>query len=101
MLIRGTEVEAEQGPSSSVGPTAKAEFDPVPNNATYGMNIKRSRTHIGQLRIAGQSRDKMEVEGEIYKGVVMMSKRLEGFRIGREMVFKTRSALGKRRWEED
>ncbi len=57
--------------------------------------------YIGQLRMAGQSKEKGEVEGEIDKGVVMMSKRLEGFTIGSELVFETGSALGKRRREED
>ena len=57
--------------------------------------------YIAQLCTAGQSREKTEVEREINEGLVMMSKRLEGFRIGREMSFKTRSALGKRKRAEN
>ena len=65
------------------------------------MNIKRPRMYIAQLCTTGQSSGKTEVEGEIDKGMVMMSKRLEGFRIGREMAFETVSALGKRRREDN
>lgn len=38
----------------------------------------------------------MELENEINKGMVTMSKRLEGFMIGREIAFQTVSALEKR-----
>ena len=102
MLIRGVQVEAEQGPSSSVGPTAKAEVVPVPvpSNTSHGININRPRMYVAQLCTARQSKEKMEVEGEINEVMVMMSKRLEGFRIGPQMFFKTRSTLGKRKREE-
>ena len=101
MLIRGIQVEAEQGPSSSIESTAKGECVPVPSNAAHGMNIKRPRICIAQLCTAQQNSEKAEVEGEINKGMVVMSKRLEGFRIGREMAFETVSALGKRRREDN
>ena len=38
----------------------------------------------------------MELENEINNGMVTMSKRLEGVRIGREIAFQTVSALRKR-----
>ena len=103
MLIRGVQIEAEQGPSSSVESTAKAELVPVrvPSNAAHGININRPSMYVAQLCTARQSREKMEVEGEINEVMVMMSKRLEGFRIGREMAFKTRSMLGKRKRAEN
>ena len=101
MLIRGIQVEAEQGPSSPVKSTAKAEFVPVPINAAHSMNIKRPRIYIAQLCAAEQSSKDTGVDSEINKGMVMMSKRLEGFRIGREMAFETVSALGKRRREDN
>ena len=81
--------------------TAKGEYVPVPSNAAHGMNISRPRMYIAQLCTAGQSKEKMEIEGEINKGMVMMLKRLEGFEIGWEIAYKTGSVLGKRRREEN
>ncbi len=103
MLIRGVQVEAEQRPWSPMEPTAKAECVPVPipSNAAHGTNINKPRMYIAQLCTAGQSKEKMEIEGEINKGMVMMLKRLEVFEIGWEMTFKTGSVLGKRRREEN
>ncbi|KAK0508183.1 hypothetical protein JMJ35_009267 [Cladonia borealis] len=103
MLIRAIQIEAEQGPSSSIKPTAKAEFIPAlaPRIARHGMNVKRPPMYIAQLRTARQSMEKTKEEGEINKGVVMMSKRLEDFEIGRDIAYKTRSILGKRRREKD
>ena len=57
--------------------------------------------YIAQLRAARQSKENPKEEGDINKGVVMMSKRLEDFEIGRDINCKTRSMLGKRRREKD
>ena len=65
------------------------------------MNVKRPHTYVAQLRPARQSKEKLKEEGEMNKGVAMMLKRLEDFEIGRNIAYKTRSMLGKRRREED
>ena len=65
------------------------------------MNVKRPCIYIAQLRTARQSKEKTKEEGEINKGVVMMSKRLEDFEIRQDIAYKTRSMLGKRRREKD
>ena len=57
--------------------------------------------HIAQLHNARQSKEKTKEEGGFSKGVVMMSKRLEGFEIGRDVADKMQSMLGKRRREKD
>ena len=64
------------------------------------MNVKRPHMYVAQLRPARQSKENTKDEGEINKGVVMMSKRLEDFEIGRDIAYKTRSMLGKRRREK-
>ena len=96
MLIRYAQIETEQGPSSSVEPTAEAEFVPilVPSNAVHDMNVKRPRMYIAELCPVGQSK-----EGELNNRTVVMPKQLEGFIVGRGMDFETVSTLGKRRSE--
>ena len=103
MLIRGVQIEAEQEASSSVESTAKAQFVPVPvpSHAAHGTNNNRPCMYIAQLCTAGQSSEKTEVEREINQGMVIMLKRLEDFKIGWEIPFKTGSVLGKRRRGEN
>ena len=65
------------------------------------MSVKRARTYIAQLRNARQNKEKTKDESEFDKGVEIMSKRLEDFEIGRDIAYKTRSMLGKRRRVKD